>query len=104
MTVTAAPTVKDHELAFGLVESASVNSITDFIPSKLIEKEAENGKLKDDFSNIFICHLIFYALLCISLVVYILIDLGFGKFIKNKLVQFIELGNKTIFEKRPAFA
>ena len=104
MTVTAAPTVKDHELAFGLVESASVNSITDFIPSKLIEKEAKNGKLKDDFSNIFICHLIFYALLCISLVVYILIDLGFGKFIKNKLVQFIELGNKTIFEKRPAFA
>ena len=36
MTATSAPIVKDQEfVSFGLVESASVNSISDFTPSNL---------------------------------------------------------------------
>ena len=109
MTATAAPTVKDQELvSCGLVESASVNSFADFIPSKFNERnvstEKETEIEKDDFKNTFICHLIFYAFFCVSLVLYILIDLGVGSFIKNKLVQLMGLGKKTVFEKSPAFA
>ena len=109
MTATAAPTVKDQEsLSFGLVESASVNSFADFIPSKLNEskvntqKEAE--KEKEDFNTTIICHLIFYALFCITLVLHILIDLGLGSFIKNKFVQLMGIGKKTVYDKKTAFA
>ena len=79
MTATAATTLKDKELvSFGLVESASVNSIADFIPSKSNESEVSPKKQKKDFANNFICHLIFYAFFCVSLVLHIFIDLGFG--------------------------
>ena len=57
MTATSAPIVKDQEfVSFGLVESASVNSITDFTPSIFNESKAtaENG----DFVNTFILSLI----------------------------------------------
>tara|TARA_Y100001968_G_C18722940_1_gene420990 strand:+ start:168 stop:476 length:309 start_codon:yes stop_codon:yes gene_type:complete len=102
MTVTAASTVKDRELMpLGLVESASVNSFADFVPSNLNQKEA---KEKDDFINIFICHLIFYAIFCISLVLHILIDLGLGLFFKNILFQLIESAKNSVDEKKPAFA
>ena len=109
MTTSAAPKVNDQELvSFGLVESASVNSFADFIPSKFdegqVSTEQDTEKEKQDFKNTFICHLIFYAVLCVSIVLHILIDLGLGSFIKNKFVQLIEVGKKTIFEKRPAFA
>ena len=105
MTATATPTVKDQELiSFGLIESASVNSIADFIPSKLNESQGISDIEKDDFSYTFICHLIFYAVFCISLVLHILIDLGLGSFIKNKFDQLTELGKKTVYEKNPAFA
>ena len=103
MTATAAPTVKDQELAsFGLVESASVNSINDFIPSNL--KESEIPSEKCDFVNTFICHLIFYMIFCVSLVMHILIDLGLGSFIKNKFVQLMGPGSHNSDQKRPAFA
>ena len=99
MTAIAAPTVKDKELRpFGLVESASVNSFADFVPANMNEKE------KIDFINIFICHLIFYAVFCISLVLHILIDLGLGSFVKNKFLQLIEIAKNTLVEKNPAFA
>ena len=111
MTLSAAPTVKDKELLpFGLVESASVNSFTDFIPSKFNESKVNTGKEteteteKEDFSNAFICHLIFYAFFCVSLVFYILIDLGLGSFIKNKFVKLMGEGKKTFFKKSAAFA
>ena len=101
----AAPTVKDQELvSFGLMESASVNSINDFTPSKLKESILISEKIDDDFVNTFICHLIFYAVFCVSLVLYILIDLGLGSFIKSQFVQIIGLRKKTLFEKKPAFA
>ena len=109
MTTIVAPKINDQELAsFGLVESASVNSFADFIPSKLndsqVNTEHQMEKEKEDFINLFICHLIFYTVLCVSIVLHILIDLGLGSFIKNKFVQLMELGKKNIFEKSPAFA
>ena len=105
MTTTAAPTVKGKELVgFGLVESANINSITNFTPSKTNEKEANTEKEKEDFVNIFICHLIFYAVFCVSLVLHILIDLGLVTFIKNKYTQFFGSIKVTIFEKSSAFA
>ena len=109
MPTTAAPTVKDHELtSLGLLESASVNSFADFTPSKFNESQVISqivkDKEKEDFINTFICHLLFYAVFCISIVLHILIDLGLGSFIKNQFVNLMELGNKTIFEKSPSFA
>ena len=103
MATTTAPTVKDQELgSFGLVESASVNSFTDFIPSQFNESQVPNEK--EDFINILICHLLFYSVFCISLVLHILIDLGLGVFIKNKTIQLIGFRKKIVFENRPAHA
>ena len=109
MTATASPTVKDQELSScGLVESASVNSFADFIPSKMNESHVKAAKgtikEKEDFTNIFICHLIFYAFFCISLVLHILIDLGLGSLVKNQFLKFIEIAKNTVFMKKPAFA
>ena len=101
----AAPTVKDQELMpFGLVETAGVNAFADFVPSKLNETESKEEKEKNDFINIFICHLIFYAVFCISLVLHILIDLGLGSFAKNKFLQLFEIIKNIATEKNPAFA
>ena len=105
MTATAPPTVKDQELiSSGLVESASVNSFADFIPSKLNKHEVIAEQEKNEFVNIFICHLIFYAVFCISIFMHILIDLGFGAFIKKTFSQLIELAKNNFVEKNPAFA
>ncbi len=103
MTATTAPTVKDQELvSFGLIESASVNSFTDFIPSKLNESQVPNDM--DDFKDILICHLLFYAVFCIALVLHLLIDLGLGVFIKNQTIQLIGVRNEIVFENRPSLA
>ena len=105
MTATAAPSVKDKELiSFGLVESASVNSIADFIPSKSNESEVSPTKQNNDFANNFICHLIFYAFFCVALVLHILIDLGFGSFLNQKFVQLIGLVKKNVLKDGPALA
>ena len=105
MTATTATTVKDQELMpFGLVESAGVNAFADFVPSKLNETESNEEKEKNDFIDIFICHLIFYVVFCISLVLHILIDLGLGSFIKNKFVQLIGAGRNNPAPKSPVFA
>ena len=102
MSTSVAPTVRDKELIqFELVESANINSFTDFVPSNLNETESNED---NDFINIFICHLIFYCLFCISLVFHILIDLGLGSFIKNKFVQLISIVKNTDVDKNPAFA
>ena len=104
MTATASPKVKDQELMpFGLVESATVSSFADFVPSDFKETEANAAKEKSDFINIFICHMIFYAVFCISIVLHILIDLGLGLFVKNKFFQLIEIAKNIFVEKNPAF-
>ena len=103
MTATTASTVRSQELvSFGLIESASVNSITDFNQSKLNECKVTNEN--NDFVNTFVCHLIFYVLYFVSLVLYILIDLGLGTFIRNKFVQLLGIRKKSILGKYPAFA
>tara|TARA_B100000579_G_C22207974_1_gene565942 strand:- start:113 stop:430 length:318 start_codon:yes stop_codon:yes gene_type:complete len=105
MTATAAPTVKDQELiSSGLVESASVNSIADFGPSKPNEKVIIDEKEKNEFINTFICHLIFYAVFCISLVLHIIFDLGLGALIKKTFIYLIELTKNYFGEENPAFA
>ena len=105
MTAIAAPALKDKKLgSFGLVESASVNSISDFTPSKLVVNRVTASMDKEDFVNTFICHLIFYSFFCFSLVLHILIDLGLGSFVKNKFVQLIGFGKKRSYEKSPVFA
>ena len=105
MTATAAQTVKEQALMpFGLVESASVNSFADFIPSNLNERETNEAKEKNDFINIFICHLIFYAVFCISILLHILIDLGLGSLVKNKFLQLIEMAKNIVVEKKLVFA
>ena len=105
MTATAVPTVKDQELRpHGLVESASVNSFADFVSSNLNETKVNNEKKKNEFINTFICHLIFYAVFCISLVLHILIDLGLASFVKNQFHQLIEIAKNTFIVKNPAFA
>ena len=104
-TATTTPTVKDQELIpRGLVESASVNSFADFGSSNLNETEANKEKEVNDFINTFICHLIFYAVFCISLVLHIFIDLGLGSLVKNKFIQLIEIAKNTVVVKNPAFA
>ena len=105
MTATAVPTVKDQELiTSGLVESASINSIADFVPSKLNLKDVIDEKEKIEFVNTFICHLIFYAFFCISLFLHILIDLGLGSIVKKTFIQLIEFAKNNFVEKNPAFA
>ncbi len=105
MTATTAPRVKDQEIvSFGLVEPASVNSINDLTPSKLDQSKVIPHNRNEDFTNTIICHFIFYAIFCVSLVMHVLIDLGLGYFIRRKFLQLTGFGKKTVFEKKPAFA
>jgi len=68
------------------------------------KSEANTEKEKEDFVNTFICHLLFYAVFCISLVLHILFDLGLSYFIKNKFTQLIGSGKETLLDEKPAFA
>ena len=105
MNTATASTVIDQELIpFGLVESAGVNAFADYVPSKLNETESNEEKEKNEFIDIFICHLIFYAVFCISLVLHILIDLGVGSFVKTQFLQLMENLKNNVVEKNPAFA
>ena len=105
MTATSAPTVKarEHE-SLGLIESASVNSFTDFVPSKFNQGDVNSERDIKDVTNSFICHLIFYVIFCVSLVLHILIDLGLGSFIKCKFDQLVGSSKGIEFKKNPAFA
>ena len=101
----ATPTVKDHEVySAGLVEAAGVNSLTDFNPSKLNENEIITDNEKNDFIDIFICHLIFYSVFCVSLFLHIVIDLGFGAGFKKLYIQLIESVKKNFIKKKTAFS
>ena len=104
MTTISEAAVKNRDLIpNGLVGSDSINSITDFTHSKLNPSYLTTDD-KNDFANTFICHLIFYAVLCVSLILYIVIDLGFGSFVKNQFLQLIKNPKNNFVEKNPAFA
>ena len=103
--MTATPSVKEPELhPTGLVDQAGGDSLTDLFTAKLNEKDVITEKEKNDFTNTFICHLIFYAVFCVSLVLYIVIDLGLGSVLEKIYIQLIEAVSNNVFEKKPAFA
>ncbi len=103
--MTTTPKVKVQEIfSSGFVESASLNSISDFTPSKCNDHEMIFKKENNDFINTFVCHLIFYAVFCISLVLFILIDLDLGSFVKKVIIYLIKFLRNNIVEKDPAFA
>ena len=104
MTSTAAESVKDQELiSFGFVESASVNSFADSVPSNLNEMET-NEKRKKMILLIFYLSSDFLWGFLHFLVMHIIIDLGLGSFIKNQFIQLIEIDKKFFVETKPAFA
>tara|TARA_Y100001968_G_scaffold5292_1_gene4684 strand:+ start:9005 stop:9328 length:324 start_codon:yes stop_codon:yes gene_type:complete len=104
-TATSTATVKDKELvSFGLVEAASVNSISDFNSPNVNQSKLNKEKEKEDFINTFICHLIFYTFFCVSLILHILIDLGLGSFVRNKFVQLFGQNNNHILDAKTLFA
>ncbi len=105
MNATAVPTVKDQKLMpLGLVNSASGNLFSDFISSNSNETNVSVAAKNSDFINLFICHLIFYAIFCVSIVLHIIIDLGLGSFVKNKFLQFLQFSKYSFMEKNTAFA
>jgi len=93
--MTTALKIIDQELAqFGWIESIATNSISDFKSPKMdVEKQKTNEKVFD-LIDTFICHLIFYVVFCYSLFLYIVIDLGFGSFLKNKVNTLFKLQKK----------
>ena len=87
--MTSSQQIIDQEIAqFGWVESIATNSISDFKSSKIYFEEQSINEKESDLPDAFICHLIFYAVFCYSLFLYVFIDLGFGSFLKNKLNTF----------------
>ena len=84
--MTSAQEIIDQELAqFGWVESNATNSISDFKSPKINLKKQASNKKESDLIDTFMIHLIFYVVFCLSLFLYIFIDLDFASFIKNKL-------------------
>ena len=88
--MTSVHRIIDQELAqFGWVESVATNSISDFKSPKSTVLGKESNKKNYCLIDTFICHLIFYVIFCYSLFLYIVIDLGCGSFIKNKIIGLI---------------
>ncbi len=105
MIFNAARTAENQELVSSeKYKSACINSFSDFAPSNSNDVKANNVNGKNDFMNIFIYHLIFYSFFCIALVLYILIDLRLGSFVKNKFLQLIEIISINIIVTKPALA
>tara|TARA_Y100001968_G_scaffold4024_1_gene3540 strand:- start:233 stop:550 length:318 start_codon:yes stop_codon:yes gene_type:complete len=99
--MTSALKIIDEELAqFGWVESTATNSISDFKSPKIDVEEQSTNVKKSDLIDTFLCHFIFYVVVCYSLFLYIFIDLGFGSFLKNKVNTLLKL--QKIFEP-PSF-
>ena len=89
--MTPAQTAIDQELAqFGWVESVATNSIIDFKKTKSNILEKAIDEKKPDLIDTFICHLIFYVIFCYSLILYLLIDLGFGLFLVKSFFTLIK--------------
>tara|TARA_Y100001968_G_C18723726_1_gene421335 strand:+ start:54 stop:380 length:327 start_codon:yes stop_codon:yes gene_type:complete len=95
--MTSAPAVIDQELAqFGWIESVATNSISDFKSRKSNAFEQTTDKNNSNFIDKFICHLIFYIIFCYSFFIFIVIDLGLGSFIKNKMFSLMKLANESM--------
>ena len=99
--MTSSQTLIDQDLAqFGWVESIGTNSISDF--KNPYENTETNLTGLDKFSlvDIFICHMVFYVIFCYSLFIFVVIDLGFGSFLKNKITTIMETKIAPLFFSR----
>ena len=93
--MTSVQQIIDQELAqFGWVESIATNSISDFKSPKESVEELRTDESTSDLIDTFICHFIFYMIFCYSLFLYVVIDLGFGSFVGNKLTKLIKPNKK----------
>ena len=105
MTAINIPIVKDHKfVTFDLDESSHFNSINDITKLRLNERKVISKRKKEDFADVFICHMIFYTVFCFALLFHILIALGFGTFITNKTLQLLRREKKPFFENNPVIA
>ena len=94
--MTTVQNIIDQELAqFGWVEKIATNSISDFKSHKSNVLEQIDHKKDSDIIDNFICHIFFYLVFCYALFLYILIDLGFVSFLKNKVFLSINLKKKN---------
>ena len=104
MNATAAPIAKEQELlSLGLVETSNSNSINELSPSNENTSKITSAA-NVDFVNIFICHVIFYLIFCVSLVLHILIDLGLGTLIKRYFIKSIRFRKEIAFKEKLALA
>ena len=88
--MTLAQTIIDQELAqLGWVESIANNSINDFKSPKLNIAEQATDRKESDLIDKFLCHMLFYLIFCYSLLLYVVIDLGYVSFLQNKLTKLI---------------
>ena len=95
--MTTVQNIIDQELAqFGWVETIATNSISDFKSPKSNVLEQIDYKKNSDLIDNFICHLFFYLIFCYALFLYILIDLGFVSFLRNKVFSSINLKTRLI--------
>ncbi len=105
MTATIAQKSKDQDLlSFKFVEPESFNSIIELNPSNASDTKLSEEIVNNDFANAFICHLIFYSIFCVSLVLHIFIDFGLGSVIKKIILQIFGRPNNNVLEKSSAFA
>ena len=89
--MTSVQQITDQEIAqFGWVDSIATNSISDFKSYKVNVDKNKTDEKEFDFTDVFICHLIFYVLFCYSLLLYVFIDLEFISFLKNLVNKFIK--------------
>ena len=105
MTTSAILSVKNKKICSPkFVEKTSESSTSDFLPSKVGAQDTKFERNKNDFINTFICHLIFYGIFCVSIVLHVLFDLGVGTFMRKIFTQLIELLRNNGSEKNPSFA
>ena len=94
--MTSTQTLIDQELAhFGWIESVATNSISDFKSPKSTTSRETIDEKKSDPIDICICHFIFYVIFCYSLFLYVVIDLGFGSFLKTKITTLMKFDQET---------
>ena len=105
MTTPSVLSLKNQEICSPkFVETTSENSIADFIPSMVGEQDTKFERNKNDFINTFICHLIFYGIFCVAIVLHVIFDLGVGTFMKKIFTQLIQIVRNNGFENNPSFA
>ena len=104
--MTSPNTELDQELAqFGWMESKANNSIINFKSPKSNFLAQKPNEKNSDAIHTFIVHIIFYLIFCYSVFLYVVIDLGFGSFIKSRLttlIKFSKTNEKPFLNPTPS--